>query len=150
MMIAFRHNMEVAHRLLYLPGKCQRIHGHSMKVTLKLFVDFNGNGYAIDEDNEILDFGNVKKIFRGYIDDQYDHRLLLNEEDPWCSAFPLVWAHESKQPATVEVPGLVKLKGDPSTENLATWIAEWARDVFKVPCEVEIAETETNIVGVGA
>lgn len=141
MMIAFKHNMEVAHRLLWLPGKCQRIHGHSMKVTLKLFVEFNGKGYAIDEDNNILDFGNVKKTFRGYIDDQYDHHLLLNEEDPWAGPI-----HDAND----YLPGLVKLKGDPSTENLATWIAQWARDAFRVPCEVEIAETETNIVGVGA
>lgn len=147
-MIAFRHNMEVAHRLLWLPGKCQRIHGHSMKVTLKLFVEFNGKGYAIDEDNEVLDFGNVKKIFRGYIDDQYDHRLLLNEEDPWAQGVPYMNDGFSNQDE--ELPGLVKLKGDPSTENLAGWIAQWARDCFKVPCEVEIAETETNIVGVGA
>ena len=35
------HNIETAHRLTLLPGRCEAIHGHSMLVTLTLYGPVN-------------------------------------------------------------------------------------------------------------
>lgn len=125
------HNIEVAHRLTTLPGKCERIHGHSMLVSLDIFGAMVGNLLAG------LDFGEVKKTFRGYLDHQYDHHLLLGEADPWAER--------------TELPGLVVTPGDPTVENLAEWIGEWARARFAIgsadavtALRVRIDETATN------
>lgn len=144
--ITLTHNMEVAHRLLNLPGKCQQIHGHSMQVMLTFIGETNENGLF-----EGWDFADVKRKFRQYIDTTYDHHLLLNENDPWASNLAMVdGAHpndEIQTLATRQLPGLVTCPGDPTTENLAQWICDWAREYFATPCEVNIAETGTNGAG---
>jgi len=121
--------MEIAHRLLNLPGKCENIHGHSMHVKMTIFGRVDENGILAG-----LDFGSVKKVFRNYIDELFDHHLHLNQEDPW-SLLPL--------------PGLVTWPGDPTTENLARWICEWAWQTWGMIVGVEqivitIQETKTN------
>lgn len=156
------HNMEVAHRLTTLPGKCENIHGHSMMVELTLHGMLNRDGIM-----EGLDFGNVKKTFRSHLDTNYDHHLLLNEADPWAQILvykvPQEFFHvggrlwnSSEADLTVQshmynpLPGLVTTPGDPTVENLAKWIAEWSANMFTLPADVYIKETNTNGAGFSA
>lgn len=143
MYIKLTHNMEVAHRLLNMPGKCQQIHGHSMQVELTLHGDANEDGVF-----EGLDFGDVKKVFRAYIDKHFDHKLLLNEDDPWARTLVMMDDDgnlSGREPS--RLPGLVKVDGDPTTENLARWIHEWAAETWGLRTTVYIQETGTNGVG---
>jgi 6-pyruvoyl-tetrahydropterin synthase len=134
------HNAEIAHRLMNLPGKCQNIHGHSLQITLTLFGELNGNGIL-----EGLDFGTIQGAFRSYIDRNYDHHLLLNENDPFAGKFFRISDDEVDNSNVLTLPGLVVFPNDPTTENLAKWIAEWASVVWLVrPISVSIRETNTN------
>lgn len=142
MFIELKHNMEIAHRLYFMPGKCQQIHGHSMHVRLTLHGHPDTNGVF-----EGLDFSDVKKRFRKYLDENFDHRLILNERDPFAK--PLVF---QTGPGLVDImnatlPGLVTIQGDPTTENLVQYIGRWALEEFKLPCDIHIQETGTNAVG---
>ena len=121
-----RHNIEVAHRLSLLPGKCENIHGHSMWVTLEL------RGHAIDPSGRLggLDFGAIKRAFRGHLDSTYDHHLLLNGDDPI---------------AELKLPGLRVCSGDPSTENIARWVAEWARLEWPATPGFRVTVDETHV-----
>jgi len=121
-----RHNIEVAHRLFMLPGKCENIHGHSMWVTLDLL------GHKIDVDGYLggLDFGDVKRKFRAYLDTNYDHHLLLNGNDPL---------------AKYDLPGVILCGNDPSTENIARWVAEWARQNFEGTPGFRVTVDETHV-----
>lgn len=142
MYVELNHNIEVAHRLSLLPGKCQQIHGHSMKVHIKLYGHPDKDGIF-----EGLDFGDLKKRFRTYLDTHFDHKLLLNEEDPWTTIFHL---HDPLPNDPIEgrqLPGLVEVAGDPTTENLVKWIGKWALEEFRLPVDVHIDETCTNAVG---
>ena len=72
---------EMAHALMGYDGPCRNIHGHSyeLKVTLA--------GKAItDESNPklgmVMDFGELKKIVRKAIVDEFDHALVLNAKMP--------------------------------------------------------------------
>lgn len=124
--ISVRHNIEVAHRLLLLPGKCENIHGHSMQVELMIFGAVNDKGILAG-----LEFGTVKKQFRSYLDETYDHHLLLNDKDPWSTLLAPVLGNEVDRLVQSDVlPGLVTLPGDPTTENIARWIGEWAYETF--------------------
>lgn len=135
------HNMELAHRLYTLPGKCQNIHGHSMQVTLELVAPMDNNGYALGDDGTPLEFGAIKKTFRAYIDKLFDHHLHLNELDPWAKEL----SPRSLPPKFEPLPGLVAWPGDPSTENLAKWIFEaMNQQIRHNVCAVKIAETGTN------
>lgn len=143
-----RHNIEVAHRLYELEGKCENIHGHSMWVELKLFGHVNTKGVL-----EGLSFGEIKKEFRGFLDGAFDHHLLLNEKDPYAQG---IWPMEEGQKSIVDMttgnrkytlPGLMVMPGDPTTENLAKWIADWAVDTFHLPCDILVHETGVNAAG---
>lgn len=136
--IEVRHNIEVAHRLYNMKGKCEAIHGHSMWVELKLHGIVDSMG-TLDG----LEFGEVKKLFRGYLDETYDHRLLLNQADPWATLLGLDL--DGKQ--LHNLPGLQTVVGDPTTENIARWIAKWAHTVFEKSVDVTVRETTVNAAG---
>lgn len=124
--LVVRHNIEVAHRLSLLPGKCENIHGHSMWVTLEM------RGHKIDQNGLLggLDFGAIKKAFRAHLDTAYDHRLLLNEIDLL---------------AGMELPGARLCPGDPTTENIAKWVAQWARQNFQGTPGFRVRVDETHV-----
>jgi len=104
--IQVNHNIEVAHRLLDLPGKCQQIHGHSMMIHLELWGPVNDDGILMG-----IDFGDLKKAYRAYLDSNYDHHLLLNAKDPYVDFV---------------LNGTVVVDGDPTVENISKWVGEWA------------------------
>jgi 6-pyruvoyl-tetrahydropterin synthase len=139
------HNIEIAHRLTLLPGKCQNIHGHSLLVTLRLNTEINSTGYALGTDGTPLEFGMIKKAFRGYLDSVWDHHLHLNDADPWAANLGLTANTQGRVIQHGRLPGLVTWPGDPSTENIARWIHEWASADFKtLQPMVDIRETGTN------
>jgi 6-pyruvoyltetrahydropterin/6-carboxytetrahydropterin synthase len=123
-----RHNIEVAHRLSLMPGKCQNIHGHSMWVCAEFEGAVNPQGVLLG-----MEFGDVKFLFRNHLDETYDHHLLLNASDDW---------------AGYDVPGLQRCEGDPTTENIAKWIGLWTLNEFDteglVAVKIEVWETSVN------
>jgi 6-pyruvoyltetrahydropterin/6-carboxytetrahydropterin synthase len=113
------HTMEVAHRLYEMEGKCQNIHGHSMRVRLTIIGGLDEHGVLAG-----LQFGSVKYMFRSWIDDHFDHHLLLNEKDY------LTHALDFGGRSFGQLPGLMVMPEDPTTENISKWIGQWAWGVF--------------------
>ncbi len=132
MQLVVKHNIEVAHRLSLTPGKCQNIHGHSMQVEVHL------HGELIDETGKMdgHEIGVIKDAIRNHLNEEYDHHLLLNVDDPWANVI------------SVGLPGLKKRQGDPTTENIARWICQEL--LLMLPpfnaIQVVINETATNSV----
>jgi 6-pyruvoyltetrahydropterin/6-carboxytetrahydropterin synthase len=149
--IFVKHNAEIAHRLSQLPGKCQQIHGHSLQFTIELRVSVDqqtgiARGFDAEPGWAVLDFGMVKQKVRQYIDDQFDHHLLLNAEDSLVvnrvrhATLPGVFLEREDI-----FPGLMTMPGDPTIENIARWTGEWVNDAFGViGVEVRVDETNTN------
>lgn len=149
--LAVKHNIEVAHRLITTKGKCENIHGHSMWVTLRIkgFADHRGMV-------EGLDFGTVKDIFRTYLDGKYDHRILLNEKDPFAGQLipitnDITDLSDTGKQSAFFLPGLSTLEGDPTTENIAHRIG-WDLIAGNNPhkctlpvSEIEVWETSVNM-----
>lgn len=73
------------HRLLNYPGKCRRLHGHNGLVEIRC------EGENLDERGMLTDFGEIKRLMKSWIDDNLDHRMILNANDPlleWIEAQP--------------------------------------------------------------
>lgn len=141
--IAVKHNIEVAHRLFEMPGKCENIHGHSMWVTLTLRGELDEHGILNG-----IDFGTLKKDFRDHLDMTYDHHLLLNEKDPWAKSLtPLDLTRLNEGAVYKRLPGLQKVPGDPTTENIAKWVAIFMRNIngYDNVSSCEVWETSTNM-----
>lgn len=93
-----------------------------------------------------LDFGVIKKKFRKYIDDAYDHKLLLNSSDPLL----LKWCDSSTHTVADVYPGARLFDGDPTIENVARWMCKWAQEEFHpLSARVNVQETNTNGAEVG-
>lgn len=103
--IVVRHNFEAGHRLPHLPGKCQSLHGHSFWATVTIEVA------ELPQNGIVVDYGTAKRFLRGWIDEEWDHGLILGSEDPL--------AHALRQHGKVyTVPGW------PTVETLAWHLAE--------------------------
>lgn len=64
------------HRLLNYAGKCRYLHGHNGRAVISISAE------ALDERGMVLDFTDIKREISGWIDENLDHRMVLNESDP--------------------------------------------------------------------
>jgi 6-pyruvoyl tetrahydropterin synthase/QueD family protein len=72
--IEFQHNFETAHRLPFLGGKCENLHGHSWLVTFRIEGDKDDNGI-------VAEYTTIKGALRNWIDDNLDHGCMLGKDD---------------------------------------------------------------------
>lgn len=66
------------HRLINHSGKCQHLHGHTVKAAITLA------SANLDEHGMVYDFFEIKNQALEYIDRQLDHNMLLHKDDPLC------------------------------------------------------------------
>jgi 6-pyruvoyltetrahydropterin/6-carboxytetrahydropterin synthase len=64
------------HRLLGYEGKCCHLHGHNGRAILT----FEAAG--LDRQGMVLDFSEVKRTIGRWIDENIDHRMILERGDP--------------------------------------------------------------------
>ncbi len=64
------------HRLLDYEGKCRHLHGHNGRAVIAL------EGGALDGRGMLVDFGDIKRTVRRWIDENLDHNMLLRHDDP--------------------------------------------------------------------
>jgi len=72
---------EMAHALKGYDGPCKNIHGHSYALNVMVA------GYPISDENNpklgmVMDFGDLKKIIRQAVIDEFDHALALYNKMP--------------------------------------------------------------------
>ncbi len=79
MLITRRHCIASAHRLYQYGGRCERLHGHNYRIELSLSAE------ELDEEGMVADFGEVKRLLCGELDEAWDHRTLLYDQDPLCA-----------------------------------------------------------------
>jgi 6-pyruvoyltetrahydropterin/6-carboxytetrahydropterin synthase len=67
---------DAGHRVLGHGGRCRHLHGHRYRVEITLSTS------GLDSLGMVIDFADVKRIVGTWIDDNLDHNMLLNTEDP--------------------------------------------------------------------
>jgi len=91
--------ISTGHRLLHHDGKCSRPHGHNYEVT----VEVTGN---LTEEGWVVDKGEITAVIN-----EWDHRFLLEEDDPLVEAFNESGDGDAlivlKHPPTAEVMGVI-------------------------------------------
>src|ERR1700745_89882 len=70
------------HRLLDYDGICKHPHGHNAVAEIEVRTD------RLDNRNMVCDFSDIKRIVKGWIDRELDHKMLLRHDDPMVA--PLV------------------------------------------------------------
>src|SRR3981081_4844818 len=64
------------HRLLDYDGVCKHPHGHNASVEIDVRTD------SLDTRNMVVDFSDIKRIVKGWIDRELDHKMILRRDDP--------------------------------------------------------------------
>ena len=116
---------EMGHALMGYDGPCKNIHGHSyaLKVTVA--------GHPITETGHpklgmVMDFGDLKKIVREAVIDEFDHALALNNQ------MPGVLVNELKE----NFDSVILLDYQPTSELM---IADFANRIKKLlPSNIEL------------
>ncbi len=68
-------NFCAGHRLLNHEGKCANLHGHNY------LVEFHVTGSEVDALGRVVDFSVLNRVFKGWIDEHWDHGFLLWDQD---------------------------------------------------------------------
>jgi 6-pyruvoyltetrahydropterin/6-carboxytetrahydropterin synthase len=111
------------HRLLNYDGKCRHLHGHNGRAVIVL------EGESLDDRGMLVDFSDIRNSVRTWIDDELDHRMILNEADPAVPFF-----REQGEP-------LYLLPVNPTAETIAKLIYDYAKQEGFPVREVSLWET---------
>jgi 6-pyruvoyltetrahydropterin/6-carboxytetrahydropterin synthase len=111
------------HRLLNYAGKCRHLHGHNGRLIIML------QAARLDEQGMVLDFSEIKRVVGGWIDENLDHRMILNRTDPAVAVF-----QGMNEP-------LYLMDVNPTAENIARLIFDVAREKGFPVTEVRLWET---------
>lgn len=111
------------HRLLDYDGKCKHLHGHNGTAVITL------EGKSLDARGILVDFADIKKTIRQWIDDHLDHNLLLSRHDP---LLPLLQERGER---------IFVMESNPTAENIARLIFEQAASLGLPVVEVALWET---------
>jgi 6-pyruvoyltetrahydropterin/6-carboxytetrahydropterin synthase len=99
-----------AHRVRLHESKCRHLHGHNYTVFLTAGCD------TLDDAGRVIDFGVLKRVCGGWLDEALDHGLIYEGLDNECESAALVMGEQKVY--VMDCP--------PTAENLA----EMLLDVF--------------------
>jgi 6-pyruvoyltetrahydropterin/6-carboxytetrahydropterin synthase len=114
------------HRLLNYEGMCRHLHGHNARVEIDI------EAATLDERGMVHDFSDIKRTVKSWVDATLDHRMLLNKADPMIP----ILKERGEQ--------FFVMEGNPTAENIAKLIFQFARQQKLPVTEVRLWETPTS------
>lgn len=129
------YNYPCSHRQWRHPGHCAFVHGYSRSFHFQFQAD------KLTDTGFVVDFGDLKDV-KKWLDDTFDHTLLLNADDPLMEHFK-----------ELERLGAAKIRTMPNVgmEGTAAWVWTkinsmfWSKYNGKRWCtRVEVRENEKN------
>lgn len=123
MLTLTRHiGLDYGHRLQQHAGGCRNYHGHRGEVEVTF------SGLVDPHSGMIVDFGEVKTIVGGWINEHWDHAMIVQEGDP---IIPFLYEQKSK---------LFILEKPPTAENLANYLARMVIPMLPPPRGLELTK----------
>jgi 6-pyruvoyltetrahydropterin/6-carboxytetrahydropterin synthase len=114
------------HRLLNYDGPCRHLHGHNGRVEIDI------ESAELDARGMVVDFSDIKRVLKAWIDETLDHRMLLHQADPLA-------------PVLQQRGELHYLMDEnPTAESIAKLIFSQARSKGLPVVEVRLWETPTS------
>ena len=114
------------HRLLDYDGVCKHPHGHNASVEIDVRTD------SLDPRNMVVDFSDIKRIVKGWIDRELDHKMILRHDDPMVD----VLRAQGEPVYTID--------SNPTVERIARLIFDISREQALPVVRVTVWETPTS------
>ena len=120
------------HRLLDYDGVCKHPHGHNAVAEIDVRTD------QLDSRNMVADFSDIKRLVKGWIDRELDHKMILREDDPLVA--PLRQLGEP----------MFLLESNPTVERIARLIFDTTRELGFLVVAVRVWETPSSFASYSA
>jgi 6-pyruvoyltetrahydropterin/6-carboxytetrahydropterin synthase len=114
------------HRLLDYDGMCRHPHGHNAVAEIEVEAE------ALDSRNMVVDFGDIKRLVKEWIDRELDHRMILRQDDPLVAALRALG-----EPVYV-------LDSNPTAERIARLVFDISREHGLPVTRVTVWETPSS------
>ena len=114
------------HRLLDYDGVCKHPHGHNAVAEIEVRAE------ALDGRDMVADFSDIKRLVKGWIDTELDHKMVLRRDDPLVTAL-----------AALGEP-VYLLDSNPTVERIARLIFDAAASLGLPVSRVTVWETPTS------
>ena len=114
------------HRLLDYDGMCKHPHGHNAVAEIEIQAD------ALDARNMVADFGDIKRIVKGWVDREIDHRMILRHDDPLVTSLRALG-----EPVYL-------LDTNPTVERIAQLLFDVSREQGLPVVRITVWETPTS------
>ena len=114
------------HRLLDYEGICRHPHGHNGLVEVEV------RSGTLDKRNMVCDFSDIKRVVKGWIDRDLDHKMLLRRDDPLVKAL-----QQLGEPVYI-------CESNPTAEHIAKIIYQHAAREGLPVVRVKLWETPTS------
>jgi len=97
------HDFSAGHKVTGHENKCRHLHGHNYRVhfTVQLHT-------GLDDLGRVLDFSAIKDRLCNWLEDEWDHRFLIYQDDPDVSVLQQHFPHD-----------IVITPFNPTAENMA-------------------------------
>ena len=114
------------HRLLDYDGMCKHPHGHNAVAEVEIQAD------SLDARNMVADFGEIKRVVKGWVDRELDHRMILRRDDPLVPCLQSLG-----EPVYL-------LESNPTVERIARLVYDISREQGLPVVRVTVWETPTS------
>lgn len=94
------HDISCGHRVVGHESKCRHLHGHNYRIHFYCEA-------PLDELGRVIDFGVIKSTLCMWLEDQWDHRLLISKLDPMLETLK-----------ELDPKGVVAVPFNPTAENM--------------------------------
>jgi len=101
-----RIEFDAAHRIINHESKCKMLHGHRYALEATFVAD------DLDNLGRVIDFGVIREVLGGWIDDNFDHNTILSIKDKKLG----------EKIAEVTEQKIYYIKENPTAENIANYI----------------------------
>ena len=104
------HDISAGHRVVGHENKCRWLHGHNYRIHFYCEAD------ALDKVGRVIDFGVIKSRLCMWLEDNWDHKMLL-----W-GADPMLFKDGVLADADLEALGVWVVSFNPTAENMAEYL----------------------------
>lgn len=130
------HDFSTGHRVYQHESKCAHLHGHNYR------IHFTIEAPELDKIGRVLDFSVIKSLLCDWLEEHWDHKFLVWEQDPW-----------SENLKQLDPEGTVIVPFNPTAENMGKYLIETVgpmklRGTEAILVEVSVEETRKCSVAV--
>ena len=101
------HDISCGHRVYGHESKCAHLHGHNYR------VHFEVEAVQLDQVGRVLDFSVIKTLLCMWLEDNYDHKMLIWDKDPILEMV-----------RSIDPAGVIAVPYNPTAENMAQYLVQ--------------------------